>query len=50
MSSRRTGRACPKLLGWDRYDSLAAVEAINDPYRQELLLSHTRGGGSSVPF
>ena len=25
-----------KLLGWDRYDSLAAVEAINDLYRQEL--------------
>jgi hypothetical protein len=25
-----------KLLGWDRYDSQAAVEAINDLYRQEL--------------
>src|SRR6266705_754996 len=25
-----------KLLGWDRYDSVAAVEAINDLYRQEL--------------
>lgn len=25
-----------KLLGWDRYDSGAAVEAINDLYRQEL--------------
>ena len=25
-----------KLLGWDRYDSAAAVEAINDLYRQEL--------------
>lgn len=25
-----------KLLGWDRYDSLAAIEAINDLYRQEL--------------
>jgi len=27
-----------KLLGWDRYDSWAAVEAINDVYRQELRL------------
>jgi hypothetical protein len=25
-----------KLLGWDRYDSRAAVEAINALYRQEL--------------
>jgi hypothetical protein len=25
-----------KLLGWDRYDSCAAVEAINAVYRQEL--------------
>ena len=25
-----------KLLGWDRYDSVAAIEAINDLYRQEL--------------
>jgi hypothetical protein len=25
-----------KLLGWDRYDSAAAFEAINDRYRQEL--------------
>jgi transposase InsO family protein len=25
-----------KLLGWDRYDSLAAVAAINAVYRQEL--------------
>jgi len=25
-----------KLLGWDRYDSAAAIEAINDLYRQEL--------------
>jgi len=25
-----------KLLGWDRYDSGAAVEALNDLYRQEL--------------
>jgi transposase InsO family protein len=25
-----------KLLGWDRYDSGAAVEAINAVYRQEL--------------
>jgi hypothetical protein len=25
-----------KLLGWDRYDSREAVEAINDLYRQEL--------------
>ena len=25
-----------KLLGWERYDSQAAVEAINDLYRQEL--------------
>lgn len=25
-----------KLLGWDRYDSRAAVEAINAVYRQEL--------------
>ena len=24
------------LLGWDRYDSRAAVEAINAIYRQEL--------------
>ena len=27
-----------KLLGWDRYDSQAAVDAINDLYRQELRL------------
>jgi len=27
-----------KLLGWDRYDSAAVVEAINDLYRQELRL------------
>jgi hypothetical protein len=27
-----------KLLGWERYDSEAAVEAINDLYRQELRL------------
>jgi transposase InsO family protein len=27
-----------KLLGWERYDSQAAVEAINDLYRQELRL------------
>ncbi len=27
-----------KLLGWDRYDSLAALEAINDLYRNELRL------------
>jgi len=27
-----------KLLGWDRYDSRAAVEAINGVYRQELRL------------
>lgn len=27
-----------KLLGWDRYDSRAAVEAINAVYRQELRL------------
>jgi len=27
-----------KLLGWDRYDSLAAVEALNDLYRHELRL------------
>ena len=33
--SRRTGR---KLLGWERYDSRAAVEAINDLYRHELRL------------
>jgi len=25
-----------KLLGWDRYDSRAAVEAINAVYQQEL--------------
>jgi hypothetical protein len=25
-----------KLLGWDRYDSVAAIGAINDLYRQEL--------------
>ena len=25
-----------KLLGWERYDSAAAVEAINDLYREEL--------------
>jgi hypothetical protein len=25
-----------KLLGWDRYDSAPAIEAINDLYRQEL--------------
>ena len=27
-----------KLLGWDRYDSAAVVDAINDLYRQELRL------------
>ncbi|MGB2887473.1 MAG: hypothetical protein WBC04_07250 [Candidatus Acidiferrales bacterium] len=27
-----------KLLGWDRYDSRVAVEAINDLYRHELRL------------
>ena len=27
-----------KLLGWERYDSAAAVEAINDLYRHELRL------------
>lgn len=27
-----------KLLGWDRYDSPQALEAINDLYRQELRL------------
>jgi hypothetical protein len=27
-----------KLLGWDRYDSAAVVEAINDLYGQELRL------------
>lgn len=27
-----------KLLGWDRYDSAQAVEAMNDLYRQELRL------------
>ncbi|HXY07841.1 MAG TPA: transposase family protein [Terriglobales bacterium] len=27
-----------KLLGWDRYDSAAVVQAINDLYRQELRL------------
>jgi hypothetical protein len=27
-----------KLLGWDRYDSLDAVETINDLYRNELRL------------
>jgi hypothetical protein len=27
-----------KLLGWERYDSEAAVEAINDLYRHELRL------------
>jgi len=27
-----------KLLGWERYDSAAAVAAINDLYRQELRL------------
>ena len=27
-----------KLLGWDRYDSPEAVEAINDLYRHELRL------------
>src|SRR5713226_6682793 len=27
-----------KLLGWDRYDSPAAVEALNDLYRNELRL------------
>ena len=27
-----------KLLGWDRYDSRAAVEAIHDVYRHELRL------------
>jgi len=25
-----------KLLSWDRYDSVAVVEVINDLYRQEL--------------
>jgi transposase InsO family protein len=27
-----------KLLGWDRYDSVEAVEALNDLYRNELRL------------
>ncbi len=27
-----------KLLGWERYDSTAVVEAINDLYRHELRL------------
>jgi len=27
-STRRTGQACAQLLGWDRYGSHAAVEAI----------------------
>ena len=27
-----------KLLGWQRYDSQVAVEAINDLYRHELRL------------
>lgn len=27
-----------KLLGWDRYDSLSAVEAMNDLHRHELRL------------
>jgi len=27
-----------KLLGWERYDSPRAVEAMNDLYRQELRL------------
>src|SRR5262249_1726998 len=27
-----------KLLGWDRYDSVAVVKAMNDLYRQELRL------------
>jgi hypothetical protein len=27
-----------KLLGWDRYDSPAALAAINDLYRNELRL------------
>src|SRR5437867_8353897 len=27
-----------KLLGWDRYDSPQAVQAMNDLYRQELRL------------
>jgi hypothetical protein len=27
-----------KLLGWERYDTQQAVEAINDLYRQELRL------------
>jgi len=35
--SRRTGRTCA-LLGWERYDSDPAVEAINDLYRHELRL------------
>src|SRR3989454_883448 len=35
--SRRTGRMCASCWA-DRYDSLAAVEALNDLYRHELRL------------
>ncbi len=34
-----------KLLGWDRYDSLEALEAINDLYRNELRLTRDSPAG-----
>jgi transposase InsO family protein len=35
---QKNGTHVRKLLGWERYDSRAAVEAINDLYRHELRL------------
>jgi hypothetical protein len=35
---QKNGTHGRKLLGWERYDSEAAVEAIHDLYRQELRL------------
>jgi len=32
----KSRQAVRKLMGWDRYDTLEAVEAMNDLYRNEL--------------
>ena len=36
--ARRTERTSRKLMGWERYDTAPAVEAMNDLYRHELRL------------
>jgi hypothetical protein len=36
ISNRNTGPHVRKIFGYERYDSQAALEAINDPYRNEL--------------